>query len=164
KRMSIPGGINIEMVYDKVYLTAGHALEEPEDDIETVLDVPGCARLDDKTVLHARIVECCPSIDRIKGECGPELQYLDAEKTTFPLILRRWREGDRFTPLGMSSPKKVHDYFVDAKVPRAERIRATLLCSGEDIMWIVGHRCDDRFKLTSRTGKVIAIAVKEEHD
>lgn len=76
---------------------------------------------------------------------------LDAASTRPPLVVRRPRAGDRFRPLGMSRAKKLGDFFTDEKVPRGHRERAALVTSGGEIVWVVWHRPDDRFKVTART-------------
>jgi tRNA(Ile)-lysidine synthase len=75
----------------------------------------------------------------------------DFDKLTFPLTLRYWQEGDKFMPLGMKGMKRVSDYLTDAKVPRNEKERTLVLTSREDIIWLVGHRIDERFKVGDHT-------------
>lgn len=82
---------------------------------------------------------------------------LDADLVRFPLTLRRWREGDKFRPLGMAGFKKLSDYLIDEKISRADKQRAWLLESNNEVVWLVNHRIDDRFKLSSRTKKMIKI-------
>ena len=80
--------------------------------------------------------------------------FLDKDKLTFPLKLRKWEEGDFFYPLGMNGRKKLSDFFIDNKFNRFEKEECYILCSGSDIVWIVGHRIDDRFKVSDNTKKV----------
>lgn len=86
------------------------------------------------------------------------------------LALRQWRPGDRFQPLRSEAAgdgpgltkrgtKKLQDFFVDSKVPRDERHRVPVLAAGDHIVWVVGHRIDNRYKLTLRTGQVARIRV-----
>lgn len=82
---------------------------------------------------------------------------LDLERITFPIQVRKWTRGDYFFPLGMSGRKKVSDFFIDEKFSRFEKERAWLLCSGDEIAWIIGHRIDERFKVTETTEKVMEI-------
>ncbi len=79
---------------------------------------------------------------------------LDFDKLTFPLKIRRWKEGDRFYPLGMNNPKKVSDFLVDNKVSLPDKEHVYVLVSGNEIAWLVGHRPDERFKVTKGTKKV----------
>ena len=80
--------------------------------------------------------------------------FLDKEKLTFPLSLRKWKNGDFFYPIGMNGKKKLSDFFIDNKFTQFDKEDCYLLCSGEDIVWIVGHRMDDRFKISDDTKKV----------
>ncbi len=83
---------------------------------------------------------------------------IDADRLSWPLSLRRWREGDRFTPLGMTGTKKVSDYLVDAKVPVPEKGRQFVLTDTDgEIVWLTGRRIDDRFKITPETENVLKI-------
>ena len=78
----------------------------------------------------------------------------DANKLKFPLQIRQWEEGDFFFPIGMNGSKKLSDYFIDEKFSRFKKEKTFLLCSEGEIVWIIGHRMDDRFKITQNTKKV----------
>jgi len=84
---------------------------------------------------------------------------MDAERICWPLYLRNWQPGDRFQPLGISGHKKLQDFFVDLKIPRETRKAIDILCDSEKICWILGHRLDDRVKVTCRTQRVLFIEV-----
>ena len=97
-------------------------------------------------------------IDTIKNFGVPEqIAQVDADRLQFPLTLRRWREGDWFIPFGMTGRKKVSDFLIDAKVSLPEKQRQFVLLSGEEIVWLVGRRIDDRYRLTSETENVLRI-------
>jgi tRNA(Ile)-lysidine synthase len=83
--------------------------------------------------------------------------FVAEEKLTWPLTVRKWREGDWFLKLGMDGKKKVSKYFKDEKFSLTEKAGAWLLCSGEDIVWIIGKRMDDRFKITDTTKHILQI-------
>lgn len=83
----------------------------------------------------------------------PLFAKLDLNKLTFPLLLRKWKNGDKFIPLGMNNFKKVSDFFVDEKYTLNEKKEQWILCSKENIIWIVGKRIDDRYKIASNTKK-----------
>ena len=83
-----------------------------------------------------------------------KIATFDFDKLQFPLVLRPWQPGDSFQPFGMEGHKKVSDYLTDAKVPLPLKHKALVLQSGGKIVWLVGHRMDDRFKLTSKTKKI----------
>ena len=82
---------------------------------------------------------------------------LDAEKITYPLMLRRWCDGDSFTPYGMNGSKKVSDYLIDRKVSMAEKSRQFVLLSGDEIAWLVGRRIAHSFRITDKTEWVLRI-------
>ena len=97
-------------------------------------------------------------IDTIEDFGVPEhAAQVDADKLRYPLTLRRWREGDWFVPFGMTGRKKVSDFLTDAKVSVAEKQRQFVLLSGDDIVWLVGRRIDDRYRLTEETENVLRI-------
>ena len=83
---------------------------------------------------------------------GSKLQAtFDYDKVTGDLHLRNRRPGDRFRPLGMSGTKKLKDFFIDEKIPRALRDSIPILTDEDNILWVVGYRMDDRFKITAET-------------
>ncbi len=88
---------------------------------------------------------------------------LDFDKLKFPLVLRKWKQGDKFMPLGMPTFKKVSDFFIDNKYSLIAKQQQWILCSADDIIWIVGDRIDDRFKITTQTKNVyIAEILKDK--
>jgi tRNA(Ile)-lysidine synthase len=88
--------------------------------------------------------------------------FLDLGRLTFPLVIRKWQRGDYFYPLGMSQPKKLSDFFTDLKFSRIMKEQTRLLCSSEDIVWIIGHRIDDRYKITRASKKILKITASPE--
>ena len=83
--------------------------------------------------------------------------HIDASKLVFPLELRRWKQGDWFFPFGMNQKKKLSDYFIDNKFSLTEKESSWILISDNNIVWIVGHRPDNRFKVTDKTKEVLEI-------
>jgi len=92
--------------------------------------------------------------DQKKFNTNKNIVFLDKKKLIFPLTLRKWKQGDFFYPLGMNGKKRLSDFFIDNKFTQFDKEECYLLCSGEDIVWIIGHRMDDRFKITDDTKKV----------
>ncbi|MFP3860048.1 MAG: tRNA lysidine(34) synthetase TilS [Bacteroidales bacterium] len=82
---------------------------------------------------------------------------LDYDKLVFPLIIRKWEKGDYFKPLGLNHYKKLSDFFIDRKYSLVDKERVWLLTSGEKIVWVIGDRIDDNFKVTPYTRKVLQI-------
>lgn len=87
--------------------------------------------------------------------------YVDEDVLQFPLQLRKWEEGDYFYPFGMKGKKKVSKFFKDEKLSLVNKEKTWLLCSQDQIVWVVGHRLDDRFKMTPTTDKLLKIALHQ---
>ncbi|WP_430611880.1 tRNA lysidine(34) synthetase TilS [Flavobacterium sp. JP2137] len=83
--------------------------------------------------------------------------YVDRDRLQFPLSLRKWRQGDSFYPLGMQGAKKISKYFKDEKYSQIDKEAAWILCSENQIVWIVGGRMDDRFKIKNTTINILKI-------
>ncbi|MFT5750270.1 MAG: tRNA(Ile)-lysidine synthase [Ancylomarina sp.] len=94
-----------------------------------------------------------------KFSTNPQIACFDSDKLKFPLKLRKWEEGDVFHPIGMNGRKKVSDYFIDNKFSLTEKENAWLLVSGKDIVWLVGHRMDDRYKIANKTQSICEIKI-----
>jgi len=93
------------------------------------------------------------------GEFSENIIYVDKDLLQYPLILRKWRQGDRFRPFGMQGAKKVSKFFKDEKMDVFAKENQWLLVSAEDIVWIIGRRGDDRFKVTESTHSILKIEV-----
>ncbi|EJO5347463.1 tRNA lysidine(34) synthetase TilS [Clostridium botulinum] len=89
------------------------------------------------------------------------VQYFDYDKINKGKIyLRNRKNGDKFIPLGMKGNKKLKDFFIDLKIPREERDKVKLICYGEEIAWIIGHRTSNKFKVDKNTKNVLEIIVE----
>ena len=84
---------------------------------------------------------------------------LDLEKVGFPVTVRHWRAGDRFMPLGMKQLKKISDFLIDLKVPVTKKEKVLLLLSGSEVMWVMGYRIDDRYRVTPGTEKILVLTL-----
>ncbi len=93
----------------------------------------------------------------------PSVACLDLEKLVFPLQLRKWKKGDWFMPLGLKGKKKLSDFFVDQKISLADKEKVWLLVSGDDIVWVIGKRIDNRYRITPKTKTAFVISCKEEN-
>ena len=91
---------------------------------------------------------------------GRKTAALDYHLLQFPLKVRPWKEGDWFVPLGMNGKKKVSDFLVNEKVPANLKSRVMVVTSDKSIVWVVGYRPDNRFRITDKTEKVLEIEIK----
>jgi tRNA(Ile)-lysidine synthase len=87
--------------------------------------------------------------------------FVDENKLVFPLEIRRWEEGDWLYPLGMDGKKKLSKFFKDEKFSLLDKSDTWLLCSDNQIVWVIGKRQDDRFKVTAQTTKILQIQLQE---
>lgn len=96
--------------------------------------------------------------------------FFDVDKIEFPLMIRYYKEGDYFYPFGMSKQKtpgkvgkkKLSKYFKDEKFSLLDKENTAILFSGEKLIWLVGHRIDDRFKITAKTKTVLKMAIVDD--
>ena len=88
----------------------------------------------------------------------------DLDKTGDQLLVRCRQPGDRFQPLGMNQPKKLGEFMIDVKIPRAWRQRIPVVCSPQHILWVVGYRIDERLKVTENTRRVLCLDFKRVPD
>ena len=79
---------------------------------------------------------------------------VDFSKLTFPLTVRKWKQGDSFHPLGMKQKKKVSDFFIDKKINQWEKETCWIVESNGEIVWIMGYRIDNRYKITDKTTSI----------
>jgi tRNA(Ile)-lysidine synthase len=99
-------------------------------------------------------------ISEIKLSNDSNLAIVDFEKLTFPLQIRLWRQGDRFTPLGMKGTKKLSDFFIDQKLNNWQKESVYVLESANEIVWVIGYRISDLFKITPKTRNAYIIQVQ----
>ncbi len=89
---------------------------------------------------------------------------IDAGKLAFPLVIRTWKQGEYFQPLGMTGFKKISDFFVDEKLSLPEKEASWILYSGDKVVWIIGQRLDNRFRITAHTRDVLVIRILRSYD
>ena len=87
----------------------------------------------------------------------PNEAFLDADKLSHPLILRKWQPGDRFYPLGLGGSQKVKSFLTNQKVPSSQRKDVQILLSEGKVVWVVGIRIDDAFKVSNQTKRILNI-------
>lgn len=94
------------------------------------------------------------------GKSDVNTIFVDKDLLKFPLILRKWQEGDYFYPIGMDGKKKLSKFFKDEKLSILDKENAWLLCSGNRILWVVGMRQDNRFKVNYNTNHILKISLQ----
>jgi tRNA(Ile)-lysidine synthase len=163
-RLYLPHGIRAIKSYSTLILTS----EPPVRLGVYSLEVPGEIVLKEAGILlHASVLENQEIETKDFRTSAPNSHpattqvLFDIDRLIFPLAVRPRKEGDFFYPLGFGKKKKLQDFFVDEKVPRDERDAIPLIVSGENIIWVVGYRGDERFKVTDKTEKILKLEVKK---
>jgi tRNA(Ile)-lysidine synthetase-like protein len=101
--------------------------------------------------------------ETIKYGANPFIEYFDRGLIADQLIIRNWRDGDRFSPLGMSGSMTVSDFLANEKVAVADKRKIQVLCNGDDILWVLGYRINNQFRVTEHTKDIIRIDI-QVHD
>ncbi len=174
-----PFGFNISQVKDllktldktsgKILLSPTHRLIKDRENIIITPKKDGAS--DSETSQHFMISEHTATLKKplkltfqkqkknkdFSIDPSPMMAFLDMKKLHFPLLLRKWQHGDLFYPFGRNHRKKLSDYFIDEKFSLLEKENTWVLCCMEDIIWVVGHRIDNRFRITAKTKEVLNI-------
>ncbi|MBR5612359.1 MAG: tRNA lysidine(34) synthetase TilS [Bacteroidaceae bacterium] len=116
---------------------------------------------------HKKIEENVPEISIETMEINNDfillkdknIACLDADKVVLPLEIRKWKKGDKFVPFGMKGQKKVSDYLTDKKYSLFQKEKQYVACSEGKIVWLIGERTDDRFKITEKSKRAVILKI-----
>jgi tRNA(Ile)-lysidine synthase len=136
-----------EILVSKREVNSGNYFEISE--VEDIKRIPNCIFAGIKKVNA-----------RFRIPLSSHTACLDADKVSFPLIIRKWKKGDSFYPLGMDKNKKLSDYFIDKKYSLFEKENCRILESEGKIVWIINDRIDNRYKITPASKKALIIEIK----
>ena len=151
--VTLPSMLAVKRVYDRlIFLKSKPQTPKP---FCYIIDKPGAFDLE--------TLGCTIQLEEVERKALRELTTapwtacLDAGLITYPLMLRNFRPGDRFVPLGMTGHKKLKSFFIDMKIPSHIRAHIPILTQGNIPIWVCGLRIDDRYKVTSTTKRVLKI-------
>ena len=138
-----------------------HLIISPKENLEEKFEISQKDKLlvTDKFNLAFKVLETVPVLTPDR-----HIAYLDLDKLSYPLVLRNWNKGDWFIPFGMKGKKKLSDFMIDKKIPLNLKKRIMVLLSKDSIVWVAGHRIDDRFKINSKTKRILKITYQELDD
>jgi tRNA(Ile)-lysidine synthase len=158
-RLDLAPGSSARRVYDRIILgprPPQGPLPQTAVPGEGIYPLPGTGlRLEVRTRPRG-------SEDPRQAISGPRTAWLDADRLAFPLLARGVRPGDRFYPLGAPGGRKLQDFLVDSKVPREDRARVVVLESAGEIVWVMGMRIDERFKVREGTRRISVFEVTRQ--
>lgn len=157
KRLSLPGGLTFSVEYNRYLLTSDLTALSPLPLLkgEFPLNIPGETRLPGWRV-EATIIK-----QEEMSEKDDFTAYLDLAKSGDRLMVRPRRRGDRFQPLGLAQPKKLGEFMIDAKIPNTWRGQIPIVCSEEQILWVVGWRLDERARVSRDTKQVLCLKFEQ---
>jgi tRNA(Ile)-lysidine synthase len=157
-RIDIGAGIIALKEFDSIVIGRDLALYEP---YEVQLNVPGETVIEGAGyVYRAEVLKEKPETPDVYK--SGESAYFDFNELGLPLVARNWREGDRFVPFGLKGSKKVHDVFIDEKVPISKRTMIPLVSDADGVIWVTGVRRADRARVTDKTGTIVKITYSRE--
>ena len=162
---------NLDAEPGKIYYTSSHRLikdrkylivtgKQRGDSRRYYID-ESTRRIDEPLSLELKFIESASNYRISKDQA---VAAIDCGKVKFPLILRKWQDGDFFKPFGFDHHKKLSDYFTDRKYSLLDKERTWVLASAEQIVWIVGDRPDDRFKIDQNTSCILEITLLRQAD
>jgi len=125
-----------------------------EIDLKEYIVQRGQDKITDPLILNFKRI---PNSETFKIKSDARVAQLDEGKLTYPLKIRRWQHGDRFAPFGMKGSKLLSDFFIDNKINLFEKQNIWLLISGNNIVWVIGHRISEKYKITRQTETVLAV-------
>lgn len=100
--------------------------------------------------------------NQVKLTADKNVEYIDGELTGDSFLIRKWRQGDRFQPIGMKGTKKISDFLNDIKIDAKEKKNQYVLTAKNKIVWVIGKRLDERFKITPNTKSTYKIELLNE--
>ena len=151
--VTLPNMLTVKRVYNRLIFSKSKPANPKR--LCYIIDKPGAIDL--------AALGCTMQLEEVGRKAMPKLKIsawtacFDADRITYPLMLRNFRPGDRFVPLGMTGHKKLKSFFIDMKIPSHVRAHIPILTVGNKPIWVCGLRIDDRFKVTSKTKRVLKI-------
>ncbi len=159
--LNLPGGLLFSVDYDRYLIGTDQSGLRPFPELtgEFILKIPGEMLIPG---WHIEAVVIPPG--EMEKEYDDFTAYFRLDKVGDEVTVRSRRRGDRFQPLGMDRMKKLGEFMIDARVPRAWRQRVPVVCSPRHIMWVVGWRIDDRLKVTASTDEALRLRFRRLPD
>ena len=157
----IPGKIfysaDYQLVKDRKFLILSPIRSNNQEQTVYLYENQTKAIINDQITLKIQFLQNTDNFTLLKDS---KIAFLDKDKLKFPLKIRKWQKGDYFYPLGMNKKKKLSDFFIDNKFSKIDKENALVLLSGNDIVWLISHRIDNRYKLNPKTQNIMQISLE----
>lgn len=153
KRLDLQGGVSVSREDDKVVFYSGKT-DAPIKENELVIGRDNSISL--LFNISVEFMDAC----NLELDSEANVAYLDDDKIKWPLSVRSFKPGDRFIPFGMDGTKKVKDFYIDEKIPKRKRDHIPIILDKEKIVWIAGHRSDQRVRVNKSKGKVAVLKIE----
>lgn len=138
-----------QLLKDRECLILSEISSEKNNEIVTILEEQNEIKLPNGTLNFESVREI--------GDTDKSTIYIDKKTLNYPLTVRHWEKGDYFYPLGMQGKKKLSKFFKDEKLSLLDKQKTLLLCSNHQVVWVINHRADNRFKITKQTQDILKI-------
>jgi tRNA(Ile)-lysidine synthase len=129
-----------------------------ETDVERLELIPGKSVSFGRNIIRMNAV----SSEGLMWNNSRNEEYICGDNVKLPLLVRKWKSGDRFFPLGMSGGQKVSDFFINRKIPRSEKERIPIVVNGTEIVWVAGLRLDDRYRIGKGCKEIYKLTLESE--
>lgn len=159
--IDLPGGLRVWRQRDRLVFQLGHTVSRQDDRNEIELTCEGKTLLPDGQMMHVTILSGVggdPATFKTDKPSGEEV--VDADRLKPPLVARRWRPGDRMTPLGGPGTRKLSDFFNSAKVSPVARRQAWVVCDQDGIVWVAPYRIASRVRVTAGTRRTALLRLE----
>jgi tRNA(Ile)-lysidine synthase len=162
RSLDLPRGLRIIKKRGRLIFTKKSVTRELLKQLKKIskLNVPGELTIPEFSIkVRSEIAGRIPKFK--KGQKRKRIEYINGDLVASPLLVRTRHKGDRMRPLGMQSSKKLHDIFVDEKIPRETREEIPLVTSGNKILWVIGVKLSEECRITKNTRKIIKLTVTD---
>lgn len=158
-RVDLPG-IKIGRTYESIRFYKNQI--QPESfDFEVFINIPGHTEIGDgKHLVEAKVISDYTVSDYKLIKANSLIQVFDYDKLCEGINIRKRKEGDFFKPINSNGTKKLKEYFIDNKIPREIRDNIPLVANEREIIWIIGYKISDKFKVTENTKRVLKLSYK----
>lgn len=158
KEVHLSNNISIKTNYDEVIVQIRSC--EDQKDYNYAFDYPGLVNFDH--IGYYFDIDILSREEYLDEKKSARVRYFDMDKINGNLRLRNRKNGDRFVPFGMKGSKKIKDYFIDEKIPKDLRDKIPLIVDKESILWVIGYRTDEKYRITDKTRHILKISYEKE--